>query len=189
MGQNLYRILEEKPTPEDIQPYLDNPDMPEPSRVRTPRLHQAVVNARAEARYTADALARNPEYLKLQSAYAEALDKAGAANERKERKAELKAIKTEARERHEKLKSEGKLDEAHEAWMESSNALKEYNNIDLEDLRTKGTDADPYKPLKDVKELKDKLDAAIKDVKKPKVIYPRGMEFRAKWTGVPRKQL
>jgi hypothetical protein len=163
--------------------------MPPPDRVRTPRFHQAVVNAREEARYTADALARNPEYLKLQSAYAAALEKAGAANERMSRKARLDVKITEAKKQHEKLKAEGKLDEAHEAYMESSNALHEFNNLDLEDLRTKGTDADPYKPLKDVKDLKDKLDAAIKDVKKPNVIYPRGMEHRAKWTGPPRRQL
>jgi hypothetical protein len=189
MGQNLYALPEPKPTPEMIQPYLENPDLRPPDRLKTPLFYAAVEKARAEARWTSDALARNPEYTKMQAQFAGHFENAMKAVDRKLKYAELRLAFADATLKEAKLKTEGNNDAAHAAHMEGYAHRRQADAIELEDLQTKNTDADPYKPLDTLKELMDKMAQTAKEAKPTGTIYPRGLEHRAKWTGPPRKQL
>ena len=179
MSRNLIHPSEPAFTQADVDYYLENPGLKPPAMHDRPRFSAAVQLARIKARHTADALSRNPKYAQLQAEYADAVKAAGAALDRQKRMAELKAAQAEALEREARLKVEGKGIEAHEAHMEAHRARREVDALELEDFRTSGTDADPYRPLQTLEALRGKMEAAAAEVKAPLFAMPSGMEWRS----------
>ncbi len=185
MARQLHVIPEPKPTREQVERYLQNPHLAPPDRLTTPLLWHEVMVARERARHTADALARNPEYSRLQAAFADATAKAGAAIDRRSKLADLRGLIADAKQRRAAALAADQGDEAHAAHMDQLDAQRQLDVMELEDLRTKGTDADPYKALADLDALKGKMKQAADDVKTPDVIMPRGWEHRARQKAPP----
>ena len=178
MSQNLQRLPEQHFTDADVDWYVAHPEVKPPPRHLRPRFHDAIAIARNRARHQADELARNPEFGRLQVTYAETMLAAQAGIQRERRKAELQTTEQKALEREARLRSQGDNDAAHDAHMEAHRARREYDTMVLEDFRTTGTDADPYKPIEELHRLTGKMKETAKQVSNPRFYQPQGWEHR-----------